>query len=1030
MNLKEKLVENNFLTDLSPFSLQEDSLKIIKESVKKDDSQVGKIIWNQDSYDLIKKSNDFLCKDLIEDIEEQLMNNTTKFERHPSDYIHCLMSKHVYLYKGSQTNNTIKALISNIGVPKNSIENDTQKTESCSFTWEKLKSKDWLVDEVFSRKGYKSLLYRNDKKKQIVLAFRGFKLKVRDFFLKKDNQIKAFENLLSNLSIGEQTYYAYLDTYKAIDKCKEFNFSLSFTGYGFGAWLAEQSVYFSKKDFEFPMVKAVTFESPGSLDYLKLLTETNVRNAKNFNLNRLNLTTYLSFPNFLNTCKTHIGKVYRVLFSNQKEDIKQRISELIDEIEDKKKRESLKKCFDNKVNPHLNKYSFYLNGVLALFTDGIDLFLNEFDENTGKPKNYKEVLDWPKIDFKPSPTFQNNFAKLFDIDPLIKLIPFHDAIPEAIIENVNRLKDKVINTITSNCLEGVKVIINILVEIYNENLTNEQCLAYYEFNDGEKSVKTEFYSQYKAHYKVKEVNLFRHEVNDENATKIDDYLWIIKLVEEELEKNALLQFSFQQLLQCVSWNYSIDYDKTDIENYFIISKTIEIEKLKVLLDQILLTDPYLRKKLDRKSLATNNLCCDAIDDQGWNKLTQNKCAYFIDKEDYLDKLETFINDGYNQMIIIEGLSGCGKSVLVNELAHRLIDNQNEEWIVRIFDSSEYLSEIDFWSQMLNSYIVEGKSSEEFYMELASKINKNKENKVLFIIENLKKDDESYKIFKKMDFKPDKVKFILTTANVDLNLNETIDKIQIQWFDAKTSLMYMKKVLAQSSLNEFPEFFKSPTEREKIFANIDFILPLDLFKLVSRIKAKPSAWNSQRANDFLVNKRELLKNEVSSHLSFEILNILSYLNSNNISSDLIRALFINHSKKDLNTALDNLIALGELNFDDETKSYNIHELNQIEIKKALSDDNEEKYLLRIILALNFLIQKDKINNVFNNKQLNVESLFYHSLHLFKSNDLSKERFLNNGNLAQLRSKIEIIKAQVGKKSDLENIELDMMEDESF
>lgn len=340
MNLKEKLVENNFLTDLSPFSLQEDSLKIIKESVKKDDSQVGKIIWNQDSYDLIKKSNDFLCKDLIEDIEEQLMNNTTKFERHPSDYIHCLMSKDVYLYKGSQTNNTIKALISNIGVPKNSIENDTQKTESCSFTWEKLKSKDWLVDEVFSRKGYKSLLYRNDKKKQIVLAFRGFKLKVRDFFLKKDNQIKAFENLLSNLSIGEQTYYAYLDTYKAIDKCKEFNFSLSFTGYGFGAWLAEQSVYFSKKDFKFPSVKAVTFESPGSFDYLELLTETNVRNAKNFNLNRLNLTTYLSFPNFLNTCKTHIGKVYRVLFSNQKEDIKQRISELIDEIEDKKKRES------------------------------------------------------------------------------------------------------------------------------------------------------------------------------------------------------------------------------------------------------------------------------------------------------------------------------------------------------------------------------------------------------------------------------------------------------------------------------------------------------------------------------------------------------------------------------------------------------------------------------------------------------------------------------------------------------------------
>jgi hypothetical protein len=59
---------------------------------------------------------------------------------------------------------------------------------------------------------------------------------------------------------------------------------------------------FSFKGFEFDNVKAVTFDSPGSLDYLQILNDSNIYDIRTkFELGDLNIVTYLSAPNFTNT---------------------------------------------------------------------------------------------------------------------------------------------------------------------------------------------------------------------------------------------------------------------------------------------------------------------------------------------------------------------------------------------------------------------------------------------------------------------------------------------------------------------------------------------------------------------------------------------------------------------------------------------------------------------------------------------------------------------------------------------------------
>ena len=199
-------------------------------------------------------------------------------------------------------------------------------------------SSDWKVLQIQSDDLFFGVIYRHEKTNHIVVAYRGTQKNIQDLM----------ENLRGIFTI--QALEAAIElTEKAIALANKDKSNLSFTGHSLGAYLAELQVYYcyyyrvhySKKkkqgasvtpsatttedgdsdvnienklneaDLEFVVpesVHAVTFESPGTLDVMKELESQ--FNSRQVDLMYLDITTYLSYPNLVNTCNPHVGTMY------------------------------------------------------------------------------------------------------------------------------------------------------------------------------------------------------------------------------------------------------------------------------------------------------------------------------------------------------------------------------------------------------------------------------------------------------------------------------------------------------------------------------------------------------------------------------------------------------------------------------------------------------------------------------------------------------------------------------------------------
>ena len=241
-------------------------------------SYLGRIKWNKNSL----KSMGVELKVKFEKITEQLIKNNALFTRFPSDYMHCLMSYHVYTLETEEENSMQKE-------SKNSIEkneensNETipsEKTTLSETIWYMLAELGWSIEEIFAVKDYKSILYTNQRTKQMVLSFQSIRLHMEDFFTVAETSVpekmsQTFASfLVQNKQLPHHTIYSYLHAKRAVELSSQNGYSLSFTGYAFGAWLAEQSILFCHKDFNHRNTRAVTFESPGSSNFLEKLRQT------------------------------------------------------------------------------------------------------------------------------------------------------------------------------------------------------------------------------------------------------------------------------------------------------------------------------------------------------------------------------------------------------------------------------------------------------------------------------------------------------------------------------------------------------------------------------------------------------------------------------------------------------------------------------------------------------------------------------------------------------------------------------------
>ena len=104
------------------------------------------------------------------------------------------------------------------------------------------------------------------------------------------------------------------------------SFQLFFTGHSLGGWLAQVTTFtteYLKREGTFFLRSnddcdyhphTVVFDSPGYKDMLTKMTDKlDVRHdGRSIDIAHLDITSYLSAPNRINTCNKHVGTVYRI----------------------------------------------------------------------------------------------------------------------------------------------------------------------------------------------------------------------------------------------------------------------------------------------------------------------------------------------------------------------------------------------------------------------------------------------------------------------------------------------------------------------------------------------------------------------------------------------------------------------------------------------------------------------------------------------------------------------------------------------
>lgn len=188
-------------------------------------------------------------------------------------------------------------------------DNPEQKNRLCLELGE-----DWeIVDcpEGALDSGYVGAIFIHVRRKQIVIAHAGtlpsrIKTLLADAqgVVGKDSDPLLIDAIMRSQGRGQVTLKTLVE---------QSGYQLSFTGHSLGGFSAEISVYACHRGFGFhcPEARAVVFDSPGSLEVIQVW-ESNIPEQKK-NLLHLNVISFLSSPNLVNTLNSHPGTIYRLI---------------------------------------------------------------------------------------------------------------------------------------------------------------------------------------------------------------------------------------------------------------------------------------------------------------------------------------------------------------------------------------------------------------------------------------------------------------------------------------------------------------------------------------------------------------------------------------------------------------------------------------------------------------------------------------------------------------------------------------------
>ncbi|TSJ80779.1 MAG: hypothetical protein NMK33_05020 [Candidatus Cardinium sp.] len=175
--------------------------------------------------------------------------------------------------------------------------------------------------------GYFGAAYWHPEREQIVIAHRG----TEPTNLGADwTDISGviFGRYVDQMNAASTFSHHILSVLETVNQEYGTNFKMDFTGHSLGGWLAQITTFtvkyltvdatnscFVKADQEGYHAHTVVFDSPGCKTMLAQMQDSfAVRYDKDHALpiTTLDINSYLSAPNRINTCNAHVGKIYRI----------------------------------------------------------------------------------------------------------------------------------------------------------------------------------------------------------------------------------------------------------------------------------------------------------------------------------------------------------------------------------------------------------------------------------------------------------------------------------------------------------------------------------------------------------------------------------------------------------------------------------------------------------------------------------------------------------------------------------------------
>ena len=185
-----------------------------------------------------------------------------------------------------------------------------------------------LTTACNSRKnnGYFGAAYWHPENQQVVIAHRGTKL-TNLGALWTDTFGVFLKKLVPQMGSASTFAHKVVVVLREVNQEKGPIFQVFFTGHSLGGWLAQittlSTKYLKIQENNFLKIShvsqsfhphTVVFDSPGCKDMLSEMTDkVDVRlHGRSIDIEHLDITSYLSAPNLINTCNAHLGTVYRI----------------------------------------------------------------------------------------------------------------------------------------------------------------------------------------------------------------------------------------------------------------------------------------------------------------------------------------------------------------------------------------------------------------------------------------------------------------------------------------------------------------------------------------------------------------------------------------------------------------------------------------------------------------------------------------------------------------------------------------------